>query len=157
MKKSFQFMFGNNNNNNNNNNIIIIFIISLVLFKSSSSSIADAKQYCNSDSYLLDRTCFFDHTLSSSDPMINDPDIVASYDYEERVLKARAYMNVLSNSPAVISSHVSGGGLVPGYSRVKPSSSGESSLIFNEHIMSSYDERFAWMKPFEFYECDHHN
>ncbi len=57
-------------------------------------------------------------------------------DYEEKVLKARAIVDVLSNQAnqgAAVHDGSSGLGLM-----------GKQWLV---------DERFRWMRPFEFYEC----
>ncbi|KAJ6223088.1 hypothetical protein RDWZM_001633 [Blomia tropicalis] len=66
------------------------------------------------------------------------------FDYEDKVMKARAYMDLLSSRSSM--SHSS---TIEHYYSTKSSSLDQMAGLNNP-----YDERFSWMKPFEFYECE---
>lgn len=83
----------------------------------------------------------------------DDTELVEYIDYEKKVLRARAYVDILAaKSPSTPTP----GSLTYGSIYVDSLSLAVPNLYEPSNSVPIYyhDERFGWMKPFEFFECN---
>lgn len=92
----------------------------------------------------------FDDSLPYVDTSDDSTSMVEYLDYEKKVLRARAYMDILSAESASPASMSYGSIYVDSLSMANLYEDSTSVPMYY------YDQRFDWMKPYEFFECHPH-
>lgn len=131
---------------------ILILFSSIEAFSSGPQSVDDLSFYQDADPYDSEGEYSSLHAESSR---------MNPFDYETKVQRARAYMDMLAfKSPESESNfHYSASpfySYLPDVGRDSLHGGGQASGASQDeaYYYYHYDDRLAWMKPFEFFECD---